>query len=124
MLAEPFIYSTSSAAECESPKPALTVMYGSTSMSLHRVMNSSEAKIVGLHRIPRIIKFGGRLSMSPTMWYQLQSGGEVAAIAPEAHRDLAQKRNRVRPESLDIVRRHEGNRTDVEAPAAGSGDFE
>src|SRR5208282_2308208 len=72
VLTDPFMYSTSSAAECASPKPALTVMYGSTPMSLQRVMNSSMPTSLVCIAFQAWSNIGGRLSMSPTESYQLQ----------------------------------------------------
>ena len=62
VLTDPFMYSTSSAAECESPKPALTLMYGSVSDQLAERHELVHAQIVGLHGVPRVVKVGGRLS--------------------------------------------------------------
>jgi hypothetical protein len=55
-MAVPFMYSIFSAAECESPKPALTLMCDSTLMGLHSDHELVLAQIIGLHRAPGIAK--------------------------------------------------------------------
>src|SRR5208282_1926877 len=62
---EELAYSTYSAAERASPKPALTVIYGSTSTRRQRVMNSSVPTSLGCSAFQTGSKIGGRLSMSP-----------------------------------------------------------
>jgi hypothetical protein len=72
VLAEPFMYSTCSAAECESPSPAFTLMYASTPMSRQKFMNSSMPRSLGCMAPQALSQSGGRLSGSPMVWYQMR----------------------------------------------------
>ena len=65
VVAAPFMYSTYSAADQASPKPAFTVMYGSTSSSRHSVMNSSVPTSLGWTAFQAGSSVGGRRSRSP-----------------------------------------------------------
>ncbi len=65
VVAGPFAYSTYSAAERASPKPELTVMYGSTLVSRHRATNSSVPTSLDCTALQTGSKTGGRWSGAP-----------------------------------------------------------
>ncbi len=71
VVAPPFMYSTWSAAERASPKPALTLMYGSTPISRHSVANSSMPRSFVCMAFQAKSQVDGRRSRSPIASYQL-----------------------------------------------------
>ena len=119
VFTEPFMYSTSSAAECASPKPAFTRDVRVHTDQLAQCHEFVHAHIIGLHGVPRIVKYRRTLVDVADGVVPVPVREEIAAWQPPHPRvELAQQRDRVWPESLHIVSRHQRNRADMEVAAA------
>ena len=82
------------------------------------------AQVVGLHGAPGVVPVRRTLIRVADGVVPDEVGGVVAAVAPEAHVDLAEEGDDVGPEAVDVVDRHHRDRADVEVARTGAGDLQ
>ena len=106
VVAAPLAYSTNSAADQASPKPAFTLMNGSTPNSSTRISEFIGADVVGLKPVADGIRTRRPLIRIANRVAPLVSGEVNASREPPHSRTLhLQKGDGIRTEAADVVGR-------------------